>query len=71
MARDGQPVGSVTSGNFSPMLGHGIALAFVDAAVDPMPSTAVDIEQRGRAIPATIVSTPFVRAGAWASPPAD
>jgi len=71
VARDGQPVGAVTSGNFSPMLGHGIALAFVDAAVDPTPSTAVDIEQRGRGIPATIVSTPFVRAGAWASPPAD
>ena len=71
VAKYGQPVGAVTSGNFSPMLGHGIALAFVDAAVDPMPSTAVDIEQRGRAIPATIVRTPFVRAGAWASPPAD
>jgi aminomethyltransferase len=71
VARDGQPVGVVTSGNFSPMLGHGIALAFVDAAVDPTPSTAVDIQRRGRAIPATIVSTPFVRAGAWASPPAD
>jgi len=68
---DGQPVGVVTSGNFSPMLGHGIALAFVDVAVDPTPSTSVDIERRGRAIPATIVSTPFVRAGAWASPPAD
>ncbi len=29
---DGRPVGTVTSGNFSPMLEHGIALAFVDAA---------------------------------------
>ncbi len=26
----GRPVGEVTSGNFSPMLGHGIALALVD-----------------------------------------
>ena len=31
---DGQSVGEVTSGNFSPMLGHGIALGFLDAPID-------------------------------------
>ncbi len=70
VTRDGQPVGAVTSGNFSPMLEHGIALAFIDAAIEPTPPMAVDIEQRGRAIPATVVRTPFVRAGQWAAPPA-
>ena len=33
--RDGADVGVVTSGNFSPMLGHGIALAFVPPDVQP------------------------------------
>ena len=32
--RDGAPVGVVTSGNFSPELGHGIALAFVPPDVE-------------------------------------
>ncbi|MBF6558091.1 MAG: glycine cleavage system aminomethyltransferase GcvT [Acidimicrobiales bacterium] len=65
--KDGRIVGKVTSGNFSPMLEHGIALAFIDATVDPQPEMAVDIEQRGRKLPATVVKTPFTRAGQWAS----
>jgi hypothetical protein len=28
---------------------------------------AVEVEQRGRALPATVVKTPFIRAGQWAS----
>ena len=32
---DGEAVGTVTSGNFSPVLGHGIALAFVPPSVGP------------------------------------
>jgi aminomethyltransferase len=67
VAKDGHKVGEVTSGNFSPMLEHGIALAFIDASLDPRPALAVDIEQRGRTLPATVVKTPFVRAGQWAS----
>jgi aminomethyltransferase len=55
---DGQPVGVVTSGNFSPVLGHGIALAFMP------PSTAVGtdvvVEVRGTELPGRVVSTPFV-----------
>ena len=31
---DGEPVGEVTSGNFSPVLGHGIALAFLPPDVE-------------------------------------
>ncbi len=66
VVRDDRPAGTVTSGNFSPMLECGIALAFIDAALDPQPATAFDIVQRGLTLPATVVPTPFVRAGQWA-----
>ncbi|HMC40458.1 MAG TPA: glycine cleavage system aminomethyltransferase GcvT [Acidimicrobiales bacterium] len=54
----GHKVGEVTSGNFSPVLGHGIALAFLPP--DTEPGTAVEIELRGRPVPATVVQLPFV-----------
>jgi aminomethyltransferase len=57
--RDDEVVGEVTSGNFSPMLGRGIALAFVDPAIDEGTEVAVDV--RGRRAGATIVKPPFVR----------
>ena len=53
-----QTVGVVTSGNFSPVLEHGIALAFLP------PNTAVDtevvIDVRGSALSGRVVPTPFV-----------
>jgi aminomethyltransferase len=55
---DGQPVGVVTSGNFSPVLEHGIALAFLPPGVEE--GTVVEIEARGEPMPATVVPTPFV-----------
>ena len=58
----------VTSGNFSPMLEHGIALALVDSAVDATPGRTLELEQRGKIREATVVTTPFVTAGQWASP---
>jgi aminomethyltransferase len=67
LMKDGRRAGSVTSGNFSPMLGHGIALGFVDAPFDTEPPAVFDIEQRGRSIPAEVVATPFTRPGRWAS----
>lgn len=63
---DGTEVGTVTSGNFSPMLEHGIALALVSAAVDTSPGAALTISLRGRSLDGTIVDTPFVHAGQWA-----
>jgi aminomethyltransferase len=57
--RDGATVGIVTSGNFSPVLGHGIALGFLDPKI--VPGAAVEIEVRGRSLAATVVETPFVR----------
>ena len=64
---DGRTVGSVTSGNFSPMLGRGIALAFLEGHEAGAPGLAVGIEQRGRVLAGEIVETPFVRAGQWAA----
>lgn len=55
---DGQCVGQVTSGNFSPTLGHGIALAFLDRGVGVGDSVAVDV--RGTDLPGHVVSLPFV-----------
>jgi len=59
VTRDGATVGAVTSGNFSPVLGHGIALGFLDPAIEP--GAGVDIDVRGKSIPAQVVDLPFVR----------
>ena len=55
---DGAPVGVVTSGNFSPVLGHGIALAFVPPTIDVGAEVTIDV--RGTALPGSVVATPFV-----------
>jgi glycine cleavage system T protein (aminomethyltransferase) len=59
VVRDGNVVGEVTSGNFSPMLGHGIALAFVPPAVQPGDSLQIDV--RGQLLDARVVPLPFVK----------
>ncbi len=69
VAEGGADVGYVTSGNFSPMLEHGIALALVDASIDTAPGHPLELVQRGRVRPATVVETPFVRRGQWADTP--
>ena len=55
---DGSEIGFVSSGNFSPTLGHCVALAFV------APSTSVGqqvlLDVRGTHIPGVVVTTPFV-----------
>ena len=56
---DGMPVGEVTSGNFSPTLGHGIALAFLPP--DTADGDAVVVDVRGREVPAVVTKLPFVR----------
>jgi aminomethyltransferase len=54
----GAAAGEVTSGNFSPVLGHGIALAFLPPEVEE--GTAVAIDVRGDEVAARVVRTPFV-----------
>jgi aminomethyltransferase len=55
---DGRKIGEVTSGNFSPVLGHGIALALLPP--DTPQDRDVEIELRGRPVPARVVKLPFV-----------
>jgi aminomethyltransferase len=55
----GEAVGETTSGNFSPTLGHGIALAFLPP--DVAEGTAVEIQVReGQTLPGEVVKLPFV-----------
>lgn len=58
--RDGEQIGAVTSGNFSPVLGHGIALALVDSTAGAEVGDAVEIDVRGSRLAGAIVQTPFV-----------
>ncbi|MFN6978394.1 MAG: glycine cleavage T C-terminal barrel domain-containing protein, partial [Gemmobacter sp.] len=55
---DGTPVGSVTSGGFSPSLDRPVAMGFVAAAY-AAPGTALAGEVRGKRLPATVAPLPF------------
>lgn len=61
VSRDGEPVGTVVSGNYSPTLGTGIALAYAPIEKLPQPGDQVEIEARGRRLSADIVKPPFIR----------
>ncbi len=56
---DGDEIGAVTSGNFSPVLGRGIALGFVPASTRE--GAPLRVELRGGAVPARVVRPPFFR----------
>jgi aminomethyltransferase len=53
----GREVGEVTSGNFSPVLGCGIALAFLKPSIGIGDEVGVDV--RGTPLPMAVVKTPF------------
>ena len=55
--KNGQHVGVVTSGNFSPILERGIALALLHPTCTEGDQVAIDI--RGRDLAATVVKPPF------------
>ena len=56
--RCGESAGIVTSGNFSPTLGHGIALAYISPPIEG--DAPVEVEIRGTWQPAQIEKLPFV-----------
>jgi aminomethyltransferase len=58
---DGEVVGEVTSGNVSPVLERGIALAFLPPKTPP--GTPVEIDIRGRSAAGEVVKPPFVKPG--------
>lgn len=53
-------VGVVSSGNFSPMLDHAIALAFVDTTTALVPGDALECDVRGRRLAGHVAALPFV-----------
>lgn len=55
---DGQTIGTITSGNFSPVLEHGVAMAFLPPTIDD--GCAVTIDVRGSELPGRVVPMPFV-----------
>lgn len=55
----GALMGTVTSGNFSPMLGHGIALGFVDAHRPLDLGAEVTLVVRGRPLQGRVSALPF------------
>jgi aminomethyltransferase len=56
---ENEKVGVITSGGFSPSLEHPIAMAYV-AGAHTAPGTALEIEVRGKRLPARVVPMPFV-----------
>jgi aminomethyltransferase len=56
-----EEIGEVTSGSFSPLLGVGIALAYLSPADAFEPGSEVEIDIRGRRAAARVVQTPFVK----------
>lgn len=55
---DGERVGRITSGTFSPTLGTGIGLAYLSSSVGPGDDVVVDV--RGNEVPFSVVRPPFV-----------
>lgn len=60
--RDGEAIGTVTSGTSSPTLGEGIGMAYVDPSA-AKPGTSVGVRIRDRVVPAEVVRPPFHTGG--------
>ena len=56
----GKPVGTVTSGGFSPTLGRAVAMGYVERSQSAS-GTKVELVVRGKPVPAEIVPMPFVK----------
>jgi len=53
-------IGTVTSGGFSPTLGHPIAMGYVDSAYTEA-GTALEVQVRNKRLPARVAKMPFVQ----------
>jgi len=59
---EGNIIGVVTSGSWSPSLGHAIALGYVPPAM-ARPGTDLLVQVRGQQVAARVVRRPFYRRG--------
>jgi aminomethyltransferase len=59
IVHQGEQVGTITSGTFSPTLKRSIALGYVPIGLAEV-GQPLDVELRGKAVPAEIVPLPFV-----------
>lgn len=57
---EGDKIGTIVSGNFSPTLGKGIALAYAPSDLVPEVGRTAEVDARGRTIGADIVKPPFI-----------
>lgn len=57
---DGQQVGVVTSGTFSPSLQQSIGMGYVETA-SAKPGTSLNVRVRDREVPVNVVSLPFLK----------
>lgn len=55
-----KPVGTTTSGTFSPTLQLGIALALIDSDAGVQDGQQITVDVRGRAVQCEVVRPPFV-----------
>ena len=58
--KNGKKTGEVTSGTFSPSLGRGIAMGYVEMEYSEI-GTELDINIRGKKYPAEIIKPPFYK----------
>lgn len=56
----GRPIGEITSGNYSPVLKHGIALAYVETE-SALPGTMLAVDVRGKSLSVRVVELPFIK----------
>jgi aminomethyltransferase len=57
--RAGSSTGEVSSGNFSPTLGHGIGMGYLAPPIEP--GTPIEVEIRHDWVPAQQVDPPFIK----------
>lgn len=66
---DGATTGEVTSGSFSPTLGQNVALGYVESGL-ASEGQEIQVDIRGRLVPAKVVKTPFVASHTYRPPKA-